>query len=90
MRTTIDRGGRLVIPKAIRELAGLTPGMEVEVRFNDGNVEIQPPRSQGKLVEKDGLLVWDPGPGAPPIDVRAEIERLREERMREILGEEIA
>lgn len=90
MKSTIDSGGRVVIPKAIRDRIGLRPGMEVEVLYNDGNVEIVPSRSQGRLVRKDGLLVWDPGPGPhPPIDVRAEIERAREEREREILGEDI-
>ena len=77
----------MVIPKALRERAGLKPGMEVEVRLSDGNIEISPPEPQGHLIRKEGFLVWDPGPDAPPLDVRREIERLREERGNEVLGE---
>src|SRR5215469_4195568 len=87
MKTTIDGGGRLVIPKALRQRMGLQAGMEVELRFSEGILEIIPSSSKGQLVREDGLLVWDPGPDAPPLDVRSEIERFREEREKEILGE---
>ena len=30
MKATIDEAGRVVLPEAIREAAGLSPGMEVE------------------------------------------------------------
>jgi AbrB family looped-hinge helix DNA binding protein len=86
MKTTIDGAGRVVIPKAIRERAGLTPGMEVEVRFSDeGRVEIAPLEQKGKVVRKDGFLVWDPGPDVPPFDVLEAIEQARREREDEIL-----
>lgn len=83
MKTTIDRGGRVVIPKVLRERAGLTPGMEVDVQFNDGNIEIHPPAPQGSLVRKHGLLVWDPGPNAPKVsgeEIQRAIEDVRRER----------
>ena len=83
MKTTIDRAGRVVIPKALRERAGLTPGMEIEVRFQDGNIEIVPPPPQGRLVRIDGMLFWDPGPDAPPMtteDINEAIRVLREDR----------
>jgi AbrB family looped-hinge helix DNA binding protein len=42
MTTTIDPAGRLVIPKALREAAGLKPGLPLEIRLNDGRIEIEP------------------------------------------------
>ncbi len=42
MDTTIDRAGRLVVPKAIREAAHLYPGTRVRFRVLDGCVEIEP------------------------------------------------
>ena len=42
MKTTIDKAGRVVIPKKIRDAAGIEPGMELDVRLCDGRVEIEP------------------------------------------------
>ncbi len=42
MKTTIDAAGRLVIPKKIREEAGLKPGTALDVRVRDGVIEIEP------------------------------------------------
>jgi AbrB family looped-hinge helix DNA binding protein len=40
MRTTIDKAGRIVVPKAMRDELGLTGGSEVEVALVDGHIEI--------------------------------------------------
>ena len=42
MKATIDAAGRLVIPKRIRREAGLESGAELEIRFEDGRIEIEP------------------------------------------------
>lgn len=43
MRTTIEGVGRLVLPKAIRESAGLYAGAEVEISVLDGDIiQLQP------------------------------------------------
>ena len=57
MKTTIDAAGRLVIPKTIRDMAGLTPGVELEIDYRDGKVEIEPVELPIKLVRKGSLLV---------------------------------
>jgi AbrB family looped-hinge helix DNA binding protein len=83
MRTTIDRAGRVVIPKSLRDRAGLKPGMEIEVKFQDGNIEISPPPPQGRLIRVDGMLLWDPGPEAPvqtTDEINEAIRVLREDR----------
>lgn len=80
MRTTIDGGGRVVIPKAIREQLGLAPGVEVEVAERDGRVEIEPAVAAIELVEADGHLVARGPSGQPPLTdeiVRETIERTR-------------
>ncbi|GAB3258762.1 AbrB/MazE/SpoVT family DNA-binding domain-containing protein [Nocardioides dilutus] len=43
MRTTIDKAGRIVVPKALREAMGLTEGQEVEIAYVDGRIEIDVP-----------------------------------------------
>ncbi len=42
MSTTIDAAGRLVVPKHIRDAAGLRPGVELEIRLRGGCIEIEP------------------------------------------------
>jgi AbrB family looped-hinge helix DNA binding protein len=88
MKTTIDRAGRVVIPKSLRQRAGLEPGMELEINLRDGQIEIAPPPPQGRLVREDGLLVWESAPGTPPItteDINEAIRQVREDREDEII-----
>ncbi len=42
MDATIDRAGRLVVPKPVREAAQLHPGTRVRFRVLDSCVEIEP------------------------------------------------
>lgn len=63
MRTTIDKAGRLVIPRPLRERIGLAGGGEVELELDGAAVRIEPvPGSD--LREDDGLLVI-PAAGTP-------------------------
>ena len=57
MKSTMDRAGRLVIPKEVRRQAGLEPGMPLEVRWRAGRIEIEPVPLPVKLVRKGRLLV---------------------------------
>jgi len=82
MRTTIDHAGRVVIPKALRDRAGLKPGGAVEIRFNDGSIEIAAPPPEGRLVRKGSVLVWE-APGTPIVsqeEINRGIEESRDER----------
>jgi AbrB family looped-hinge helix DNA binding protein len=55
MRTTIDKAGRLVIPKQLREHVGLRPG-EVEVTVEGAGLRIEPLAGES-LGERGGRLV---------------------------------
>ena len=57
MRTTIDAGGRVVIPKALRDRFHLTAGAEVELTENASGLLIAPVRGEVRLVERNGALV---------------------------------
>jgi AbrB family looped-hinge helix DNA binding protein len=59
MRTTIDKAGRVVLPKVLRDQLGITAG-EVEVTASGAGIRIEP-LTQGRLVEVDGLLVLADG-----------------------------
>jgi AbrB family looped-hinge helix DNA binding protein len=80
MRTTIDSGGRVVIPKAIRDNMGLAVGEELEVRERDGRIEMEPVGRKVWLEERGGRLVAvteEPAPILTAEDVRAVVERSR-------------
>lgn len=89
MHVTIDRAGRLVIPKVIREKAHLKPGMKLDIRVSEGVVEIEPTPTPVKLVRRGRWLVAVRPPGTPPL-TNETVEQVRQEiyleREREILG----
>lgn len=60
MKSTIDAAGRLVIPHRIRREAGLEAGAELEIRFEDGRIEIEPTPLDVKLMKKGSLTVAVP------------------------------
>ena len=55
MRAAIDKAGRLVIPKALRDSLGLVPG-EVEITPDGAGLHVEP-LANDELVEEDGFLV---------------------------------
>ncbi|MEX0863342.1 MAG: AbrB/MazE/SpoVT family DNA-binding domain-containing protein [Acidimicrobiia bacterium] len=57
MRTTIDRAGRVVIPKPLRDAVGLVPG-EVEILVEGAALRVAPVALEG-TVERRGRLVID-------------------------------
>jgi AbrB family looped-hinge helix DNA binding protein len=83
MKITIDRAGRVVIPKSLRERAGFQPGMELEIECRDGMIEIAPPPPQGRVVREGSMLVWEAPPGTRKItgaEIDDAIRAVREER----------
>jgi AbrB family looped-hinge helix DNA binding protein len=56
MRATIDKAGRLVIPKQLRDAVGLQPG-EVEVSAYGAGLRVEPVTGEDSLDERDGRFV---------------------------------
>ena len=89
MGVTIDKAGRLVIPKEIREKAGITPGMPLSIRVDNGVITVEPEYMPVRLEKRGHITVIVPLTEVPPItveDVNREIEEMRLERERRILG----
>lgn len=64
MRTTIDKAGRIVVPKSLREQLGITAG-EVEISVVGAAIRIESVAGD-ELVESDGLLMLPAG--GPELD----------------------
>jgi AbrB family looped-hinge helix DNA binding protein len=80
MRTTIDKAGRLVIPAAVRERAGLHPGTILEVTVDEFGVRLERVAAGPQLVRVGKRLVARPtvSPDArPAVDVAALVDEER-------------
>ncbi len=77
MRTTIDKAGRVVIPKSLRDKAGIVAG-EVEISLVGAVIRIEGVTAD-TVVEADGLLLLPAG--GPELDADAVRElRLADQR----------
>lgn len=77
---TIDRAGRVVIPKEIREEAGIEPGVPLTVSCREGRIEIEPRRRPVRIVKRGRLQVAvsvDEGEPLTRETVRRAQDRLR-------------
>jgi AbrB family looped-hinge helix DNA binding protein len=80
MRTTIDKAGRVVIPAALRDRAGLMAGAEIEITVDEFGVRLERVAPGPRLVKVGRRTVARPTVAAdirPGIDVAALIEEER-------------
>jgi AbrB family looped-hinge helix DNA binding protein len=57
IRLTIDKSGRIVVPKPLRERLGLKAGMELEAVDQSNGVLVRKVEEQPALVKMNGLWV---------------------------------
>ncbi|SFF51068.1 looped-hinge helix DNA binding domain-containing protein, AbrB family [Blastococcus tunisiensis] len=69
VRTTIDSLGRIVVPKALRDALGLTPGSTLDVSRYGAGLQLIPAGRTARLVEVDGALVADSSTAVTDDDV---------------------
>lgn len=78
IQTTIDSAGRLVLPKTVRDEAGILPGMALRVSVQDGRIEIEPVAREVRIVQKGPLRIAVPLEEGPALTEEA-VERVRRE-----------
>jgi len=71
METTIDKAGRVVLPRELRERVGLMPG-PVEVVVDGAALRIEAV-ARGRLIEQDGRLVIAPSGQSTTADAVREL-----------------
>lgn len=57
MEATIDKFGRIVIPKELRDLFGLKPGSTLRVDSSAEEITLKPVSEEPPLARKKGVLV---------------------------------
>lgn len=87
MYVTLDKFGRVLIPKPVRERLGLVPGTSLKLEIGEQDILLRARRSESSLVEEDGLLVctaeWTGS--ATNLDTVALIEASRRDRTEKLV-----
>ena len=83
---TVDKAGRLVLPKPIRDQLRVGPGDTLEIESDDDRLIISPVRVRAGLQKEQGVWVYRSGnPVSTPIPEL--VERQRDERALDLLGD---
>lgn len=61
----MDKSGRVLIPKPIREKLGFKPEQSLEIEYSVGQITLRP-AANGEIELMDGVHVWT---GFDPIEV---------------------
>jgi AbrB family looped-hinge helix DNA binding protein len=80
MKTAIDRAGRIIVPKALRDALGLKPGQPLEIRAAHDRLEIEIAATTMRLKKRGKGAVAVPQSSLPPLtaeQVRDTLERVR-------------
>jgi AbrB family looped-hinge helix DNA binding protein len=88
MNTTIsvDRAGRLVLPKQVRQQLQLEPGESLEMESFEDHIVLRPVRGNASMHRKEGVWVFRGGAPLKASVVRETIRRVRKEREQAVLG----
>jgi AbrB family looped-hinge helix DNA binding protein len=58
MNVTLDKAGRVVLPKPLREQMRLGPGDELEIESEGERITLRPVRPQVQLKKEQGVWVY--------------------------------
>jgi AbrB family looped-hinge helix DNA binding protein len=82
-KVTLDKAGRVVLPKTLREELRLNAGDTLQIESEGERITLRPVRAQAML--KKELGVWVYQGGLPEESIVEQIDRDREERIRSFL-----
>ncbi len=83
-KTTLDRAGRVLIPKVLREELHLGPGDRLQVESHGEQITLRPVREKALLRKVKGVWVYQGEPANASIPDL--IDRQRKQRSRENAG----
>jgi AbrB family looped-hinge helix DNA binding protein len=81
MKVSIDRAGRVVVPKSLRDQLGFLPGTPLEAEVVDGRLEIARPYEPARVIQgPNGPVVSQTGTPLTDEQVRRTLELVRAHR----------
>jgi AbrB family looped-hinge helix DNA binding protein len=87
-RVLVDKAGRIVIPKPLREELQLAPGDTLEMESTGEQITLRPVRGTAPLTKEHGVWVFHSGEPLAASATDHMLQRLREERDMANLGKE--
>lgn len=85
VRLTIDKAGRVVIPKPVRDRLRLGPGDALDLNSTGEALTLRPVRQKLPLQKERGIWVYRSGAAAPVPAIEDLIAAIREERAQDIV-----
>lgn len=85
-QTSIDKAGRVVLPKPVRDELQIEPGDPLEIESSEEQVILRPVRGTTPLRKKKGIWVFRAGEPLSASAVNTTLREVREERDRKNLG----
>ena len=83
----LDKAGRIVIPKPLREALSLEPGDALELETAGEAITLRPVRGTGPLTKEQGVWVFRTGQPLTAATTNEVLQRMREERDRANRGD---
>jgi AbrB family looped-hinge helix DNA binding protein len=85
-RLTVDKAGRVVLPKPVRDELQLGPGDSLELESSEQQIVLRPVRGTGPLRKKRGIWVFRTGEPLSAKTVGEAITEVRRGRDHDNLG----
>lgn len=85
MLTTLDKFGRIIIPKKIRKHLGINLGTKLNISEDGDRIIIEPVNEKEPVIEKNGILVFT---GKLERNVEDLVRKDRELRIKKLLHED--
>jgi AbrB family looped-hinge helix DNA binding protein len=86
-KVTIDRAGRVVLPKALRNELRLSPGDSLELTVTGDEVTMRPTATARALQKERGIWVFRLGEPLTEAEAQETLNTIRAQRLRRNVGE---
>ncbi len=85
-KLSVDKAGRIVLPKRVRQQLQLGPGDELEMESTGEEIILRPSRGKAPLRKKNGIWVFRGGEPLSNTAVEETVRQVRHEREEDNLG----
>jgi AbrB family looped-hinge helix DNA binding protein len=76
----VDKAGRIVLPKPVRDKLQLQAGDSLELESSEGQIVLRPIRATAQMRLRDGIWVFRTGRPVSAASVNENIQQMRDER----------